>query len=256
MQKFVAKSLGNATSGCRLLTSAKASSKLVVLSQRYNSSAAQGAIPQENQNEISTFNTSISKVATEPKQDVPANVKAIYYQPLRNPVQYGDLVCDLQLRAYDNENLDFFSDFILRAGFYLGAALTGPKPLPTKRERWTVIKAPFVFAKTKENFERRTHKRLIRVWDTNPEVVDLLMSYITKHSITGVGLKVNFYQKQGLDLNFEQEFQKLENTIGTEQAYQDLDEKNDHISKRVGEILNDPVFKQYMKPEDKPSVKE
>lgn len=256
MQRFVVKPLGAAIPGCKILTSAKTSSKFVVLSQRYNSSAAQGAIPNESQNQISNISTTISKVATEPKQDVPANVKAIYYQPLRNPVKYGDLVCDLQLRAYDNENLDFFSDFILRAGFYLGAALTGPKPLPTKRERWTVIKAPFVFAKTKENFERRTHKRLIRVWDTNPEVVDLLLSYITKHSITGVGLKVNFYQKQGLDLNFEQEFEKLGDKVGAEQAYQELDEKKDHISKRVGEILNDPVFKQYMKPEEKTSLKE
>ena len=142
-------------------------------------------------NDISIDKPPIEKIRNQPVDApiVPINIKAVYHAPLRNPIKYGDLVAEIQLRSYDNENLDFYSDFALRVGFYLGIPLTGPKPLPTRRERWTVIKSPFVHAKSKENFERHTHKRIIKVWDTNSELIEMWISYITKHAMAGVGMK-------------------------------------------------------------------
>ncbi|KAM3164356.1 RSM10-like protein [Lachancea thermotolerans] len=171
---------------------------------------------------------------------LPINVEAVYHAPLRVPVKHGDLIADLQLRSYDHENLDFFSDFILRAGFYLGMPLTGPKPLPTRRERWTVIRSPFAQAKSKENFERHTHKRLVRVWDTNPEVVELWLSYISKHSIPGVGMKCNLYKKEGLKLSQGPEQSTL---LASPERSKSLDEA---VGEKVLELLNSEDFKKHM----------
>lgn len=173
---------------------------------------------------------------------MPVNVEALYHAPLKLPIEHGDLVADLQLRAYDNENLDFYSDFVLRAGYYLGMPLTGPKPLPTRRERWTVIRSPFAQAKSKENFERHTHKRLIRVWDTNPEIVQIWLSYISKHAITGVGMKCNVYQRSGLSLNME-ELGESSLPQAAEGGSKTIDEA---VGEKVLELLNSPEFKKHL----------
>lgn len=179
------------------------------------------------------------------EKPMPINVEAVYHAPLKLPIEHGDLVADLQLRSYDNENLDFYSDFILRVGYYLGMPLTGPKPLPTRRERWTVIRSPFAHAKSKENFERHTHKRLIRVWDTNPEIVQIWLSYISKHAITGVGMKCNVYQRSGLSL----EMDKLADSA-LPQVSEDANGSGATIDEAVGEkvleLLNSPEFKKHL----------
>lgn len=186
---------------------------------------------------------------------LPINVKAVYYAPLKLPIQYGDLVADLQLRSYDNENLDFYADFNLRVGFYLGMPMTGPKPLPSRRERWTVIKSPFAQAKSKENFERHTHKRLIRVWDTNPEVVQIWLSYISKHAITGVGIKCNVFQRSKISLDMDlNNVALLEPQSGARDETPDESKSTDIIphtldeavGAKVMELLNRPEFKRHL----------
>ncbi|SCU97491.1 LADA_0H06568g1_1 [Lachancea dasiensis] len=173
-------------------------------------------------------------------QKLPINVEAVYHKPLRMPITHGDLIADIQLRSYDHENLDFYSDFMLRTGFYLGMPLTGPKPLPTRRERWTVIRSPFAQAKSKENFERHTHKRLIRVWDTNAEVLELWLGYISKHSSPGVGIKCNVYQKEGIEL---QQTLKQSSMLTGAHKSQSLDEA---VGEKVLELLNNEDFKKHM----------
>ncbi|QHS72260.1 mitochondrial 37S ribosomal protein uS10m [Saccharomyces paradoxus] len=191
-----------------------------------------------------------SFIRTQSTRPYPVNVEAVYYSPLKLPIKYGDLVADIQLRSYDNENLDFYSDFILRTGYYLGIPLTGPKPLPTRRERWTVIKSPFVHAKSKENFERHTHKRLIRAWDTNPEVLQLLISYITKHSMAGVGMKCNFFQKSEISVNFDSEANDIEKSLSNVSDLYSLgnDDKvqSSAVGEKVLELLNSPDFKKHL----------
>lgn len=197
-------------------------------------------------------NTSTLKsfIRTQSTRPYPVNVEAVYYSPLKLPIKYGDLVADIQLRSYDNENLDFYSDFILRTGYYLGIPLTGPKPLPTRRERWTVIKSPFVHAKSKENFERHTHKRLIRAWDTNPEVLQLLISYITKHSMAGVGMKCNFFQRSEISVNFDSEANDIEKSLSNVSDLYSLGNgdkvQSSAVGEKVLELLNSPDFKKHL----------
>lgn len=134
---------------------------------------------------------------------IPRSIKALYVPPLKNEIKYGNLKCDIQLRAYEPSNLILFADFIQRCAYYLGIPMTGPKPLPTRRERWTVIKSPFVHAKSKQNFERHTHKRLLRCWDCNDKVLQILIANIVKYSIAGVGVKCNFYKKEPMFIDFD-----------------------------------------------------
>jgi small subunit ribosomal protein S10 len=56
-----------------------------------------------------------------------------------------------------------------------GAIVKGPIPLPTKIEKYTVLRSPHVDKKSREQFERRTHKRLLDILDPTPETVDALM---------------------------------------------------------------------------------
>lgn len=198
-----------------------------------------------------TTSAAASTAAAVPKagasENLPINVEALYYRPLTNPIKYGDLVADLQLRSYDNENLDFFSDFIMRVGYYLGAPLTGPKPLPTRRERWTVIRSPFVHAKSKENFERHTHKRLIRVWDTNPEIVQVLVDYITKNSIAGVGLKCTVYQRATTDAPVDAvPLSEVLGDINKKYPVNADQDESEAVGAKVVELLNSPEFKKHL----------
>ncbi|CCD22722.1 mitochondrial 37S ribosomal protein uS10m NDAI_0A05670 [Naumovozyma dairenensis CBS 421] len=193
-------------------------------------------------------NVLASTTANNPEPVVPINVQALYHAPLKIPVTHGDLVASVQLRSYDNENLDFFADFSLRAGFYLGIPLTGPKPLPTRRERWTVIKSPFVHAKSKENFERHTHKRLIKVWDTNPELVELWISYITKHSITGVGMKCSVFQRAPVTIDNEN--YDISDELANYEAEREVSSEGDPgatlVNEKILELLNTDEFKKHM----------
>ena len=56
------------------------------------------------------------------------------------------------------------------------------------------MKGPFVHKKAQENFERRTHKRAIKVFDTNKEVLDLWLRYLKRNSIGGVGMKATVWE--------------------------------------------------------------
>ena len=56
-----------------------------------------------------------------------------------------------------------------------GARLAGPIPLPTEKNKWTVLRSPHVDKKSREQFEIRTHKRLIDIFEPTPQTVDALM---------------------------------------------------------------------------------
>ena len=56
-----------------------------------------------------------------------------------------------------------------------GARLAGPIPLPTEKNKWTVLRSPHVDKKSREQFELRTHKRLIDIFEPTPQTVDALM---------------------------------------------------------------------------------
>ena len=78
----------------------------------------------------------------------------------------------IHLKAYDNKILDLSTEEIVNTAKRTGAQVKGPIPLPTRIERYTVLRSPHIDKKSREQFESRTHKRLI---DPTPQTVEALM---------------------------------------------------------------------------------
>jgi len=81
----------------------------------------------------------------------------------------------IRLKGYDYRLLDQSLVDIVSTAKRTGAIVKGPVPLPTKIEKYTVLRSPHVDKKSREQFERRTHKRLLDILDPTPETVDALM---------------------------------------------------------------------------------
>ena len=81
----------------------------------------------------------------------------------------------IRLRAFDNKILDVSTGDIINTAKRTGAKVKGPIPLPTKLEKFTVNKSPHVDKKSRDQFEIRTHKRLLDIVDPTPQTVDALM---------------------------------------------------------------------------------
>ena len=81
----------------------------------------------------------------------------------------------IRLKAYDHRILDQSTTEIVDTAKRTGANVAGPIPLPTVRNRWTVLRSPHVDKKSREQFEIRTHKRLLDLLQPTPETVDALM---------------------------------------------------------------------------------
>ena len=81
----------------------------------------------------------------------------------------------IKLKAYDHKLLDWSVGEIVETTKRTGAKVVGPIPLPTVRNRWTVLRSPHVDKKSREQFEIRTHKRIMEIQDPTPQTVDALM---------------------------------------------------------------------------------
>ena len=81
----------------------------------------------------------------------------------------------IKLRSYDNTVLDASTEEIVNTVKRTGATIKGPIPLPTKKERYTVLRSPHIDKKSREQFETRTHKRLIDIIEPTPATVEALM---------------------------------------------------------------------------------
>ncbi len=81
----------------------------------------------------------------------------------------------IRLKAYDHHLLDQSAGKIVETARRTGADVSGPVPLPTERSLYTVIKAPHKYKDSREQFEMRTHKRLIDILEPAPKTIDALM---------------------------------------------------------------------------------
>jgi small subunit ribosomal protein S10 len=81
----------------------------------------------------------------------------------------------IRLKAFDHGVLDASTREIVNTAKRTGADVRGPIPLPTRIERYTVNRSPHIDKKSREQFEMRTHKRLIDIVDPTPQTVDALM---------------------------------------------------------------------------------
>ena len=81
----------------------------------------------------------------------------------------------IRLKAFDHRVLDQSTSEIVNTAKRTGARVRGPIPLPTRIERFTVNRSPHIDKKSREQFEIRTHKRVLDIVDPTPQTVDALM---------------------------------------------------------------------------------
>ncbi len=81
----------------------------------------------------------------------------------------------IRLKAFDHQLLDQSSAKIVETAKKTGANVSGPIPLPTEKNIYTILRSPHVNKDSREQFEMRTHKRLIDINDPTPKTVDALM---------------------------------------------------------------------------------
>ena len=81
----------------------------------------------------------------------------------------------IRLKAFDHNLLDQSAGKIVETARRTGANVSGPVPLPTEKSLYTIIRAPHKYKDSREQFEIRTHKRLIDIIDPTPNSVDALM---------------------------------------------------------------------------------
>ena len=81
----------------------------------------------------------------------------------------------IKLKAYEHNLIDRSAERIVETAKRTGAQVSGPIPLPTEKEIVTILRSPHKDKDSREQFERRTHKRLIDVHNPNPRTVDAMM---------------------------------------------------------------------------------
>ncbi|PKC76179.1 ribosomal protein S10 [Rhizophagus irregularis] len=125
-------------------------------------------------------------------------IDPIYLEPQRIPQKHNITVCNIHFRSYILGPMDFFVDFARRTAFHLSIPCSGVVYLPTQTTRWTVPRGPFVHKKSQENFERKTHKRLLTFKDANKNVIDKLLLYLSKNCPPGIGMRVTRWEWEEL----------------------------------------------------------
>jgi small subunit ribosomal protein S10 len=81
----------------------------------------------------------------------------------------------IRLKAFDHAIIDQSTQDIVRTAQRTGAIVSGPVPLPTRTQVFTVLRSPHIDKKSREQIEMKTHKRLIDILDAKPQTVDALM---------------------------------------------------------------------------------
>ncbi|MBI4091423.1 30S ribosomal protein S10 [candidate division WWE3 bacterium] len=95
----------------------------------------------------------------------------------------------IKLKAYDSRIIDQSAARIVDTAVRTGAKVSGPVPLPTEIERFTVIKGPFIDKRSREQFEIRTHKRLVDILDPTSSTIDSL-SHLNLPAGCGIEIKM------------------------------------------------------------------
>jgi small subunit ribosomal protein S10 len=81
----------------------------------------------------------------------------------------------IKLKSFDHTLVDKSAEKIVKAVIATGAVVSGPIPLPTKIEKFTILRSPHVNKKAREQFQLCTYKRLIDIFSSSPKTVDALM---------------------------------------------------------------------------------
>ncbi|WVO16707.1 hypothetical protein L204_104388 [Cryptococcus depauperatus] len=151
---------------------------------------------------------------------------------------HGVHVATLHLQAYHPFNLDLMSQFAVHSAHSLGIPSSLPAFLPKEKSLYTVLKSPFVKKKAQENFERRTHKRAVKIYDADREAVDLWLRYLRQNGLPGVGMKA--YIHDYVEYGFGRKETEGKNEITIEVEADRIKQAADDLVKALseGEIDN------------------
>ncbi|KAF7313243.1 DNA-directed RNA polymerase [Mycena kentingensis (nom. inval.)] len=120
------------------------------------------------------------------------------HRPFQHPRSHGLPAAQIQFRSHEVRNMELFVHFATHAAYSLGIPCSRMYILPTQRTLWTVPRSPFAYKKSQENFERKVHRRGLKAFDADPEVVDLWFSYLRKHAMGGVGIRCVKWERMPL----------------------------------------------------------
>ncbi|KAG0283234.1 mitochondrial 37S ribosomal protein rsm10 [Linnemannia gamsii] len=170
-----------------------------MLSSLRTSLSAQGmASAKKSVVAIASRSVSTSAAKNVLPEDMSAEDRLVYGEPVQIPTTHNITVAHLHLRSYLPHQLEFFTDFARRAAAALEMPCSGAIPLPVQTSKWTVNKSPFIYKKAQETFERKTHKRLLAIKDTHPDVVRRWVQFLNQNAIAGVGMKVTVWENEEL----------------------------------------------------------
>ncbi len=99
----------------------------------------------------------------------------------------------IKIKSFDHKVIDETTKLIIDTAERTGAIITGPVPLPTKIEKFTVNKSTFVHKKSREQFEMRTHSRLIDIRETTPKTIESLSNLSLP---AGVQIEIKMLQEE------------------------------------------------------------
>lgn len=100
----------------------------------------------------------------------------------------------IKIKSFDHKVIDETAKLIIASAERTGAIVAGPIPLPTKIEKFTVNKSTFVHKKSREQFEMRTHVRLIDITETTPKTIESLSNLSLP---AGVEIEIKMLQDDG-----------------------------------------------------------
>jgi small subunit ribosomal protein S10 len=99
----------------------------------------------------------------------------------------------LYLKAFDFKILDQTVNKIINTSSKFGILISGPIRLPTKIKKFTVLRSPHIDKKSREQFEIRTHKRLLNIFNTKENTINTFLKYVEDNLPSGVNLKITLF---------------------------------------------------------------
>ena len=190
---------------------------------------ASEAVSQQNVVPAKLTEVELRKIEEEYSSSI-VNGRSIY-EPIYHEKTHGIPAATIHLRSYHISLLSMFTHFVAHSASALGIPISKPVPLPIKRNLWTVPRGPFIHKKAQENFDRKTLKRAIKAWDTDPEVVERWVRYLEKHALAGVGMRVVRWERAPVGVG-----QKVANSVKAAMDAARLDTPKEQV-KALGEQI-------------------
>ena len=117
--------------------------------------------------------------------------------------------------------------------------------MPVQTSKWTVNKSPFIHKKAQETFERKTHKRLLAIKDTHPDVVRRWVQFLNQNAIAGVGMKITVWENEELGVG-QKKMEKAKKGESRNRSVAAMMAENEQPSKEVKAVA-DQLLAEMMK---------